>query len=218
MTVMTTMSIMIVATVITITTTATMTTVKLGNIPQKPALSVVTSIDVSIGTEIISDSESNAYSADHPGHSKFNNSFKIKKHRYRESTERNKVGIYHGRGGHPPETPTALGYQTFSIYGHYRGHCYGHNLYLLTALYPSDSRSETASVTSVSILGNVRLEHSQPRLTKTDHCQVRGSLREPERYRRFCPSPNPIVRGGKGVPERQRRESECSFLSCNHGT
>ncbi len=183
MTVMTTMSIMIVATVITITTTATMTTVKLGNIPQKPALSVVTSIDVSIGTEIISDSESNAYSADHP-----------------------------------PETPTALGYQTFSIYGHYRGHCYGHNLYLLTALYPSDSRSETASVTSVSILGNVRLEHSQPRLTKTDHCQVRGSLREPERYRRFCPSPNPIVRGGKGVPERQRRESECSFLSCNHGT
>ena len=51
MTIMTTMS--------TITTTATMTTVmKLGNMPQKPALSVVTSIDVSIDTEIISDSES----------------------------------------------------------------------------------------------------------------------------------------------------------------
>ena len=68
MTIMTTMS--------TITTTATMTTVmKLGNMPQKPALSVVTSIGVSIGTEIISDSESNAYSADHPDHSKFNFSF-----------------------------------------------------------------------------------------------------------------------------------------------
>ncbi len=73
---MTTMSIIIVATVITITTTATMTTVmKLGNIPQKPALSVVTSIDVSIDTEIISDLELYAYRADHPDHSKFNFSF-----------------------------------------------------------------------------------------------------------------------------------------------
>lgn len=79
MTIMTTMSIIIVATVITmsiITTTAAMTTVmKLGNIPQKPALSTVMSIDVSIDTEIISDSESNVYSADHPDHSKFNFSF-----------------------------------------------------------------------------------------------------------------------------------------------
>jgi len=75
----------------------------------------------------------------------------------------------------------------------------------LTALYPSDSRSETASVTSVSIPGNVRLEPSRPGLTKTDHCQVRGSLREPERYRRYCPNPNPIVREGRGVPEPEGR-------------
>ena len=68
MTIMTTMSI--------ITTTAAMTTVmKLGNMPQKPALPVVTSIEVSIDTEIISGSESSAYSADHPDHSKFNFSF-----------------------------------------------------------------------------------------------------------------------------------------------
>ena len=28
-----------------------------------------------------------------------------------------------GRGGHPPETLTALGYHTFGIYGHCHGHC-----------------------------------------------------------------------------------------------
>jgi len=70
MTVITAMAtVTIVTTIIVNVTMVTMvvTVMKLGNIPQKPALSVVTSIDVSIDTEIISDSESHAYSADHPG-------------------------------------------------------------------------------------------------------------------------------------------------------
>jgi len=145
MTVMTTMSIIIVATVITmstITTTATMTTVmKSDNIPQKPALSVVKSIDVSIGTEIISDSESHAYSADHPDHSKFNNSFTMKKHAI-ERIYRNKIVNCYGRGGHRPETLTALGYHDFGIYGHCHGHRHG-QFCPLTAL------DETAPETSV---------------------------------------------------------------------
>ncbi len=64
----------------TVTTALVMiAAMEMDNISQKPVLSTVmsieVSIEVSIGTEIISDSESHAYSADHPGHSKFNNSF-----------------------------------------------------------------------------------------------------------------------------------------------
>ena len=52
-----------------------------------------------------------------------------------------------GRGGHPPETLTALGYHTFGIHGHCQGHRHGQltTLYLLTAL------DETAPETSVLI-------------------------------------------------------------------
>jgi len=215
MTVMTTMSIIIVATVITmstITTTATMTTVmKSDNIPQKPALSVVTSIDVSIGTEIISDSESNAYSADHPDHSKFNNSFKIKKHRYRESTERNKVGIYRGRGGHPPETLTALGYHTFCIHGHCHGHRHGQS----TALYLLTAPDETALAASVLQFSAMCAHPSQPRPVTTgtarseDHRGRSGGRSDI----RFYPSPNPIFFTGKKGVLRERRRPKSESVS-----
>ncbi len=139
-TVNTVTTIIVNVTITTVVTVMKIAAMEMGNIPQKPALSVVTSIDVSIGTEIISDSESHAYSADHPGHSKFNNSFTMKKHDI-ERIYRNKIVNCRGRGGHPPETLTALSYHTFGIYGH----CHGQ----LTALYLLTALDETAPETSV---------------------------------------------------------------------
>ena len=172
------------------TTVMTMitTVMESGNIPQKPALSVVTSIDVSIDTEIISDSESHAYSADHPGHSKFNNSFTMKKHDI-ERIYRNKIGICRGRGGHPPETLTALGYHTFGIHGH----CHGH-------LCPLDSPDETALAASVLQFSAMCAHPSQPRPVTT------GTARSEDRRgdlggrfdTRFCPNPI-FFTGEKGV-------------------
>lgn len=76
-TVNTVTTIIVIITMVTmvITTVMMIAAMEMGNISQKPALSTVMSIDVSIDTEIISGSESSAYSADHPDHSKSNFSF-----------------------------------------------------------------------------------------------------------------------------------------------
>ena len=87
----------------------------------------------------------------------------------------------------------------------------------LTTLCPLDPPSETASVTAVSILGNVRLEHSQPRPTMT------GPAESEERWvnrwgkwrRGSCPNPNLILIIGEEGFQARSAESECSFLNRN---
>lgn len=140
-TVNTVTTIIVIIMVTMVITTVMIAAMEMGNISQKAALTVVMSIDAPIDTEIISDLELYAYSADHPDHSKFRKSLIKNRHRGVERIPplrhrdveniRMKTGVYRGRGGHPPETLMALGYQTFNTYGHYYGHYYGQfNRYL----------------------------------------------------------------------------------------
>jgi len=90
---------------------------------------------------------------------------------------------------------------------------------LITALYLSGSRSETASVTSVSILGSEGLETTHPRPAKAGPAESEDRWGSLKGIGRYYPNPNPILfAGAKSFPKAKARsakaESECSFLSC----
>jgi len=80
-----------------------------------------------------------------------------------------------------------------------------------TALYLSGSRSETALVTSVSILGSGRLEHSHPRPANTGSAKSEERCGSLKGIGRSCPNPI-LFTGEKGVL-RERSDRSPNTLS-----